>query len=411
MPVFEFMGKRYNNPAELAPDKIGGNCKAFNWMLPCLLLLSGGSLSAQYRAIDRHAAKAPDSLSRNLPALVDYLCEPAQTETEKARSLYTWILQNLTYDDAASEQQRRINRSIGDILQRRRGICFDYSKLYEAMCRQAGLKCWSVSGYSRPKLEAPGPIPSPNHSWNAIRLDGQWKLLDPTWADANSQDELMARYGADYFLTPPSLFVFNHLPAVPMWQLLDCPLDSTWFFLGAESLRIDTIMASFAFRDSIESFFRLPEAEQRLWEANATYRFYPTNANREQWAQALIDFAVELDKGTEALQTTDSLEALIGLQAEMLHYCEQAAALTALRDWQIEFFAGLLLNQAVAYNQRPNRSKSRSLELNNLQTAKGFLLRAREWLDMLPTDNYYRQYAEKRCVEYLEVVEFNIGRL
>ena len=146
MPVFEFMGKRYNNPAELAPDKIGGNCKAFNWMLPCLLLLSGGSLSAQYRTIDRHAAKAPDSLSRNLPALVDYLCEPAQTETEKARSLYTWILQNLTYDDAASEQQRRINRSIGDILQRRRGICFDYSKLYEAMCRQAGLKCWSVSG-------------------------------------------------------------------------------------------------------------------------------------------------------------------------------------------------------------------------------------------------------------------------
>lgn len=368
------------------------------------------TLSAQYRAIDRHAAGAPDSLSRNLPALVEYLCRPAGNETEKARSLYAWILHNLTYDEAAAGGQRRINRSIGDILRRRRGICYDYSRLYEAMCRQAGLECRAISGYSRPKLgEAVSPD-APGHAWNAIRLDGRWQLLDATWGDIDGQDELMARFGADYFLTPPHLFVLNHLPAQPMWQLLPCPLDTSWFRLPAGRLSVDTTTACFAFRDSIRAFLLLPEAEQGLWEAEAAFRFYPSGANREQWAQAVIDFAVELDRGTEALQSADSLESLIRLQNRILSLCEQASALAALRGWQTEFFAGMLINQAVALNQRANPAGSREHELDNLHQARDCLIRARKLLEALPEDNYYRSYAEKRCADYLEAVDFNIQR-
>ncbi|MCB0568533.1 MAG: hypothetical protein KDC66_02165 [Phaeodactylibacter sp.] len=382
----------------------------YSRMFCFLLLLPCTAVSAQYRAIDRHAAGAPDSLSQNLPALVAYLCGPARSDTEKARSIYSWILKNLTYDETAGERPGRANRSIGDILRRRRGVCFDYSRLFEAMCRLAGLECRAIDGYSRARLKESVNQDTPGHSWNAIRLEGRWQLADPTWGDGGGQDELMARYGADYFLTPPYLFALNHLPAQPMWQLLPCPLDTSWFHQPADALVIDTSGACFAYADSIEAFLQLPESDQRLWAAAAAYRFYPTTVNRELWAQALIDYAVELDKGTEALQQPDSLEALIWLQDTIIGYCEQAAQLAELRDWQAEFFAGLLINQAVAYNQRDNPSGQRSQELDNLQQAREYLLRAQNLLHSLPEDNYYRHYAEKRCSDYLEAVEFNISR-
>lgn len=377
------------------------------------LLAAAFPALAQYEAIDRHARRAPDSLRINLPELVNYLVEPARDEREKARSLYAWLAHAIAYDDDASREDRRINRTIGDILRRRRGTCFDYSLLYAELCRRAGLRCVPVSGYSRPGLDALALPSTPNHSWNAVFLDGQWQLIDPTWGAAPGQDAFTAAFDADYFLTPPRLFILNHLPAMAMWQLLPCPISPEDFSRPAEALlpMVEARDPCYAYEDTIRAFLLLPAEEQRLKEAEATYRFHPTEENKRAWAQSIIDYAVHLSQLAEPLQQADSLPAFLALQNEAIRLCRKAESYTPPLPWQTEFFAGLLINEAVALNQMSDEAETAEQELGWLKAAQRSLEEARQSLRSLPEDNYYRQYALQQCAAYLEAVMYNIWRL
>ncbi|MCB9292327.1 MAG: hypothetical protein H6559_04235 [Lewinellaceae bacterium] len=385
----------------------------FRLVLLKALLLAALPVLAQSQAIARHARQAPDSLRHNLPQLVDYLLEPAGNEREKAYSLYAWVVHNITYDGEAGSQGRRINQSLSDILRRGSGTCFDYSLLYAALCRQAGLLCMPVSGYARQGLGALEVPPVPDHSWNAVFLDGQWHLLDATWGAAPGQDALMAEYSTGYFLTPPRLFLLNHLPAMPMWQLLPCPVSPEEYSRPAETLLplADERGPCFDFADTIRAFLRLPPEEQRLAEAEAAYRFHPTAGNRAAWAQAITDYAVGLSEQAERLLQQDSLKAFLQRQQEAIFRCRQARALAPPLPWQTELFAGLLANRAVALNQLSDEVDSAGEELALLREARKCLEEAQEALRTLPEDNYYRQYAEQQCAAYLEAVMHNIGRL
>ncbi len=363
---------------------------------------------AQFQAIDRHALKAPDSLARNFPALVAYLIRPAQTETEKARSLYTWLTHYLAYDQSASNQGRRINQSLEDIIRRKRGTCFDYAQLYQAMCREAGLNGRVISGYARPRLSTPVPARSPDHAWNAVQIDGTWQLVDATWG--NAKDEWRQTYGRDYFLPPPELFVLNHLPANPIWQLLDAPVDTTWFKRPASQVASSLgqpTAAGWVFKDSIAVLLALPYTEQIAHEAEAAFRFYPTAENRRAWAHALLDLAVQVDESSEHLP----MDSLISLKHHAIALCRQAASMTSLYDWQKEFYIGLHLDLAVAYNQRTVPPGQPSLERQYLETSRKLLLEAQAMLENLPPDGIFRAYALERCRRFLAVVEYNLERL
>ena len=85
--------------------------------------------------------------------------------------------------------------------------------------------------------------------------------------------------------------------------------------------------------------------------------------------------------------------------------------MTTLYDWQKEFYIGLLLDQAVAYNQREAPSGQPHMERIYLNTSRDLLLQARAMLENLPQDSIFREYATERCRRFLEVVEYNLERL
>jgi hypothetical protein len=271
----------------------------------------------------------------------------------------------------------------------------------------------AISGYSRPGLKDMELPQAPNHAWNAVLLDGAWALTDPTWGAAPGQDALMAEYGADYFLTPPQLFLLNHLPAVPMWQLLPCPITAESFAQPVATLQplVAEQDTCHQYVDTIRAFLSLTVQQQRLQEAEATYRFHPTEKNRIGWAQAIIDYAVGLSEQATPLQQADSLKAFLELQGEAIRLCRQAGTLAPPLSWQAEFYAGLLINQAVAQNQISNEAKNTAEERALLAKAQDNLEEAQETLATLPEDNYYRQYAERQCAAYLEAIMHNIQRL
>ena len=279
-----------------------------------LLLLSSVEGVSQSNELRQHARNTPENLNKNIPALVEYLTQENQPEKDKAYVLFVWLTNYLEYDDQALNVDRRINRTIYDILNRKKGICFDYATLYQRLCEEAEILCHRVDGYAFGQLGPRSLSSTPNHSWNAIFINNKWHLLDPTWGFVT--DELAVNYQTTYFLTPPELFILNHLPANPIWQLLDCTVSKEAFERGTTS--IQKAMADseqcINFRDSLSLFSEMTFIEQRLWEAEATVEFYPSPDNLRFYAQVVFDYGVAISEQADTMQLDGQINEFIRLQ-------------------------------------------------------------------------------------------------
>ena len=114
------------------------------------------------------------------------LTKNVKSSREKAKRIYTWISENINYDDNKaeniSEKTSEYKSGAIEAFETRKGICFDYSCLYVAMAREAGLKVRIVTGEGFNGKEW---VP---HSWNEVYLPekNQWITVDPTFGKAGN---------------------------------------------------------------------------------------------------------------------------------------------------------------------------------------------------------------------------------
>ena len=178
--------------------------------------------------IDEHVNRTPPEAAASIQSLADYLAKPAANEMHKVRAIYAWIVRNIDYDVAALASGNPGDQSAQTTLARRKAVCDGYSQLFEALARAAGLEAVEVIGYCRGAGYLAGaPLgPDPDHAWSAVRVDGNWFLLDSTWAAGyiDARAGFVRRSDDYYFLTPPANFVYDHLPKDPKWQLLGAPI-------------------------------------------------------------------------------------------------------------------------------------------------------------------------------------------
>ncbi len=181
-----------------------------------------------YAAIDRHALRAPADAERSLDRLAAYLARPARNEEEAARAIYRWIGDNIAYDVRSKVFSGKSTRAAAeDTLRNRKALCDGYAALFHALGRRAGLDVRRIRGYSKGHTYFQGKrFGKVNHEWIAVQIDGDWRLIDPTWGAGIIEDgRFKKRFDATYFLTPPAYFLFDHLPADPDWQLVRDPID------------------------------------------------------------------------------------------------------------------------------------------------------------------------------------------
>lgn len=189
--------------------------------------------SYNYDKIDAHALAAPASAEQSVESLAAYLIEPAANEQEKARAIFRWICENIDYDLGSYFTGRLSSTNSSDVLKSRSSVCSGYSDLFSALAGEAGLEAVEIRGYGkgysyRPWQRFSGPY---NHAWNAVKINGSWRLMDSTWgAGYLGRDGKYHRWFDDYyFMTPPDQFIFDHLPEEESWQLLDRPLSQAEF--------------------------------------------------------------------------------------------------------------------------------------------------------------------------------------
>lgn len=188
--------------------------------------------------IETDLPKTQKTLSQTgkaIQSLTLSLTRTAKTDTEKAKAIYDWITDNIAYD-TASFFSGNISYT-GDIseitYQTRKSVCQGYSELFKRMCDFADLECVVISGFAKGYGYTPGDKigGQSNHAWNAVKIDGQWQLLDSTWGAGhiNNPNKFIKKYNGYYFLTPPEYFIYDHFPENAEWQLIDNKISKKEF--------------------------------------------------------------------------------------------------------------------------------------------------------------------------------------
>jgi len=240
-----------------------------------LLLLfavsSQGVLHAQIETyskseITQRTQQIPADATRSVGTLAAALTSGLAGDEAKAFAIYSWVAHNLTYDKLAAEYVTTYasdDEVAIEALTKRKGVCSHYAHLFDALAEAAGIPSLVVSGYVRSEREI-SKIP---HAWNALKIDGDWYLFDPTWGSGyfNRSTKLYHQeFSEKFFKVPPSQMIKTHMPFDPLMQMLDYQMSNSGFVLGASTIESNPIN----YKSEVERYRKLPE-EQQLAETVA----------------------------------------------------------------------------------------------------------------------------------------------
>ena len=133
------------------------------------------------------------SVSTNAVAKGMELTAGLDDPLEKVAVVYDFAVSTLTYDFAKAETvQSGYLPVLDQVLEEKKGICFDYAALMTAMLRSQQIPCKLVVGYAGQTYHAWISVWTEENGWidGAIFFDGQvWKRLDPTFASSGGRSE------------------------------------------------------------------------------------------------------------------------------------------------------------------------------------------------------------------------------
>lgn len=221
-------------------------------MIRCLFLLifvfqSYAQISdfnaIDFKKADRIALGYKNEKLDNLPELAYKLTSNLTTDVERFRAIFTWVCSNIANDYGMfSKNMRKRQRFKNDniklknwnkqfrkatlkkLLNNNKTICTGYAYLVKALADLANIECEIVHGFAKTSTVNIDTLDMPNHSWNAVKLNGKWYLCDPTWASGIPNPKTFKfefQYNDGFFLANPKLFAINHFPANKKWLLLD----------------------------------------------------------------------------------------------------------------------------------------------------------------------------------------------
>ncbi len=187
-----------------------------------------GQGAQEYERIDAHALAAPPEAERSVEGLADYLVSGSIGERERCRAIFRWMTDRIEYDVERLRAHRIDSMAPEDVLRARRSVCSGYAELFSSLAAAMGIESVVIAGNAKGAgYEVGSRIPGPtDHAWNAVRIDGLWRLIDCTWGAGMITPELSfeRRFRSYYFLAPPEELIYTHFPSDPRWQLLPEPV-------------------------------------------------------------------------------------------------------------------------------------------------------------------------------------------
>lgn len=193
--------------------------------------------------VDKAARFISSLPSGTTPAILanSHLCRPHRSEVQRLRAIYTWVAEKISWDrPIGSIYDSPIMGSDSSVdcrqvIQNRRGTSEEVAVLVMQMCHSIGIGSEVVRGY----LKAPGEtaesdtVPRPNHYWNTVIVDGEWRIIDASLASPTHPRRQLYSAAPNncaeffYFLTKPSQACYTHVPYSHQQQHLVPPVSPT----------------------------------------------------------------------------------------------------------------------------------------------------------------------------------------
>ncbi|PKQ61097.1 hypothetical protein BZG02_16765 [Labilibaculum filiforme] len=202
--------------------------------------------------------KTSDVLIDNYPskfdsyeALAEKIKTDFSTDADRAKAAFIWLAKHIKYDTKGVNQVQKIRFSYSseedlqaqkkqfrknlalETLKSQKALCEGYATLYQEICLFLNIECVLIPGTAKRFVSEIGNTNlASNHAWNAVKINGKWKLVDITWA-AGSVDyakmEFMQEYTPAYFDSEPEEFAMKHYPDDEEWLLLNKKLSKEEF--------------------------------------------------------------------------------------------------------------------------------------------------------------------------------------
>ena len=132
----------------------------------------------------------------NTVSLGAELCDGLEDPLQKVAAVYDYVVRNLSYDEEkAATVKSGYLPNLDEILEMKKGICFDYAAMMTAMLRSQNVPCKLVVGYAGSIYHAWISVWTEENGWidGAIFFDGHvWKRMDPTFvSSAENREEIL----------------------------------------------------------------------------------------------------------------------------------------------------------------------------------------------------------------------------
>lgn len=141
----------------------------------------------KYRKTKEEMIRDKIEVENYVNKIVDQIIDINMTDLEKEKVIHDYIILNGDYADGHEYNMKRSYYTPYGILVDGEGVCDSYSKAFYLLAQKAGLEVEYVRGYGLGEF----------HSWNMVKLDGDWYHVDLTWNDQGGDQIIYTFFNLD----------------------------------------------------------------------------------------------------------------------------------------------------------------------------------------------------------------------
>jgi hypothetical protein len=217
-----------------------------------------------YKYIDSIMRICPAQNTRSAENIAKYIAGKFSSNADRLRAAYSWVAQHISYDVEkmyTGVTYKEESEVVGQTLKSRKTVCSGYVMTFKAIAEKLGLQIVTVTGYTKQN----GQVDEMSHAWAAVKYNGEWRLIDPTWSAGYVQSGAYhKRFTDKWFLVKPDKIIKSHIPFDPVLQFSYFPLNGNEFLLGKSA---DSVTARFySFPDTLKIIGKLTEKERLIAE-------------------------------------------------------------------------------------------------------------------------------------------------
>lgn len=204
------------------------------------LFLSFIGFAQDFSEINLKIKAYPKSLTAE--QLAKKISKDFSNKEVQTQAVYSWLTANIRYDleefynpnratkvsfqyQTLEERDRKLkaikDEIVDETMTSRKAVCEGYAQTFSKVCTLLHIENEVIEGYVRASSNRIGrPLEGPNHSWNAVKLNGKWIYVDATWgAGSENNGRWIRKFNSYYYNIPKDKYFKTHLPEKSIWRL------------------------------------------------------------------------------------------------------------------------------------------------------------------------------------------------